>query len=89
MTGLDKAMHEMAFFQANFMLQTPHHHDEHHHHHPPPSLNSILPQDYHGKHMPFNLPHTDTSDYKCFWHLKCISIRHRPCGLLHSIPSIY
>ncbi|WJX62492.1 Homeobox-leucine zipper protein ATHB-13, variant 2 [Trifolium repens] len=41
-------MHEMAFFQANFMLQTPHHHDEHHHHHPPPSLNSILPQDYHG-----------------------------------------
>jgi homeobox-leucine zipper protein len=53
MTGLDKAMHEMAFFQANFMLQTPHHHDEHHHHHPPPSLNSILPQDYHGKHMPF------------------------------------
>ncbi|XP_058772423.1 homeobox-leucine zipper protein ATHB-13-like [Vicia villosa] len=40
-------MHEMAFFQANFMLQTPHHHDDHHHHQPP-SLNSILPQDYHG-----------------------------------------
>ncbi|MED6182007.1 hypothetical protein PIB30_024797 [Stylosanthes scabra] len=45
----------MAFFPANFMLQTPHHHhDEHHHHqhHPPPSLNSILPtcspHDYHG-----------------------------------------
>ncbi|CAL0315169.1 unnamed protein product [Lupinus luteus] len=38
----------MAFFSANFMLQTPHH-DEHQ---PPPSLNSILPtctpQDYHG-----------------------------------------
>ncbi|CAK8536780.1 unnamed protein product [Lathyrus sativus] len=39
-------MHEMAFFQANFMLQTPHHHEDHHHQ--PPSLNSILPQDYHG-----------------------------------------
>ncbi|CAL5188720.1 unnamed protein product [Lathyrus oleraceus] len=37
----------MAFFQANFMLQTPHHHEDHHHHQPP-SLNSILPQDYHG-----------------------------------------
>ncbi|MED6163692.1 hypothetical protein PIB30_082502 [Stylosanthes scabra] len=39
----------MAFFPANFMLQTPHHHDDHH---PPPSLNSILPtcspHDYHG-----------------------------------------
>ncbi|CAI8587857.1 unnamed protein product [Vicia faba] len=40
-------MHEMAFFQANFMLQTPHPHDDHHHHQQP-SLNSILPQEYHG-----------------------------------------
>ncbi|XP_028808426.1 homeobox-leucine zipper protein ATHB-13 [Neltuma alba] len=44
----------MAFFPANFMLQTPHpedHHHHHHHHHQPPSLNSLLtscaPQDYH------------------------------------------
>ncbi|KAK7274783.1 hypothetical protein RIF29_15882 [Crotalaria pallida] len=38
----------MAFFSANFMLQTPHHDD----HQPQPSLNSILPtctpQEYHG-----------------------------------------
>ncbi|KAI4328408.1 hypothetical protein L6164_020765 [Bauhinia variegata] len=38
----------MAFFPANFMLQTPRQED----HQPPPSLNSILPscapQDYHG-----------------------------------------
>ncbi|XP_010256832.1 PREDICTED: homeobox-leucine zipper protein ATHB-13-like [Nelumbo nucifera] len=38
----------MAFFQANFMLQTPHEED----HHPPTSLNPILPsctsQDFHG-----------------------------------------
>ncbi|XP_061338792.1 homeobox-leucine zipper protein ATHB-13-like [Gastrolobium bilobum] len=38
----------MAFFQANFMLQTPHRDD----HQPPPSVNSIqppyTPQDYHG-----------------------------------------
>ncbi|KAK7362223.1 hypothetical protein VNO77_04331 [Canavalia gladiata] len=39
----------MAFFPANFMLQTPHQDD---HHQPPPSLNSIItscaPQEYHG-----------------------------------------
>ncbi|XP_028762106.1 homeobox-leucine zipper protein ATHB-13 [Neltuma alba] len=35
----------MAFFSANFILQNPHQED---HHQPPPSLNSILPQDYHG-----------------------------------------
>ncbi|KAF7828077.1 homeobox-leucine zipper protein ATHB-13-like [Senna tora] len=43
-------LYEMAFFPANFMLQTPHPED-HHHHQPPPSLNSLLPscapQDYH------------------------------------------
>ncbi|PKI36849.1 hypothetical protein CRG98_042798 [Punica granatum] len=41
----------MAFFPANFMLQTPHE-DEHNHHQPPTSLTQILPsctpQDYHG-----------------------------------------
>ncbi|XP_054825299.1 homeobox-leucine zipper protein ATHB-13-like [Prosopis cineraria] len=42
----------MAFFPANFMLQTSHPEDHHRHHHqPPPSLNSLLPscapQDYH------------------------------------------
>ncbi|KAK9935178.1 hypothetical protein M0R45_022290 [Rubus argutus] len=41
----------MAFFQANFMLQSPHHED-HDHHQPPTSLNPLLPsctpQDYHG-----------------------------------------
>ncbi|KAG8654089.1 homeobox-leucine zipper protein ATHB-13 [Manihot esculenta] len=40
----------MAFFPANFMLQTPH--EEDHHHQPPTSLNPILPsctpQDFHG-----------------------------------------
>ncbi|XLT88463.1 hypothetical protein HN873_010216 [Arachis hypogaea] len=40
----------MAFFPANFMLQTPHHHHQDEHQ-PPPSLNSILtscaPQEYH------------------------------------------
>ncbi|KAG5059402.1 hypothetical protein AAZX31_01G042800 [Glycine max] len=45
-----KTCNEMAFFPANFMLQTPHHDD--HHHQPPPSLTSILPtcapQEYHG-----------------------------------------
>jgi len=43
------ACNDMAFFPANFMLQTSHQ-DEHHQ--PPPSLNSIItscaPQDYHG-----------------------------------------
>ncbi|XVF43087.1 hypothetical protein PTKIN_Ptkin02bG0012300 [Pterospermum kingtungense] len=46
----------MAFFQANFMLQTPHEEDHHHHHHqhqPPTSINQMLPasctpQDFHG-----------------------------------------
>ncbi|MED6150024.1 Homeobox-leucine zipper protein ATHB-13 [Stylosanthes scabra] len=41
----------MAFFPANFMLQTSHHHHQDEHQ-PPPSLNSILtscaPQEYHG-----------------------------------------
>ncbi|MED6217795.1 Homeobox-leucine zipper protein ATHB-13 [Stylosanthes scabra] len=41
----------MAFFPANFMLQTTHHHHQDEHQ-PPPSLNSILtscaPQEYHG-----------------------------------------
>ncbi|KAK4263446.1 hypothetical protein QN277_028849 [Acacia crassicarpa] len=43
----------MAFFPANFMLQTSHPEEHHHHphHQPPPSLNSLLtscaPQDYH------------------------------------------
>ncbi|XVF03372.1 hypothetical protein REPUB_Repub04eG0255300 [Reevesia pubescens] len=39
----------MAFFQANFMLQTPHEED---HHQPPTSINQMLPsctpQDFHG-----------------------------------------
>ncbi|WCJ27608.1 Homeobox-leucine zipper protein family [Euphorbia peplus] len=43
----------MAFFPANFMLQTPHEEDHHHHHQPPTSLNPLLPssctpQDFHG-----------------------------------------
>ncbi|MBA0782898.1 hypothetical protein Gotri_000711 [Gossypium trilobum] len=41
----------MAFFPANFMLQTPHEED-HHHHQPPTSINQMLPsctpQDFHG-----------------------------------------
>ncbi|KAK4261144.1 hypothetical protein QN277_004186 [Acacia crassicarpa] len=36
----------MALFPANFILQNSHQED--HHHQLPPSLNSILPQDYHG-----------------------------------------
>ncbi|KAK4788908.1 hypothetical protein SAY86_020227 [Trapa natans] len=46
---------EMAFFPANFMLQTPSHEeaDVHHHHHPAPSFSQIFssnctPQDYQG-----------------------------------------
>ncbi|XP_022957514.1 homeobox-leucine zipper protein ATHB-13-like [Cucurbita maxima] len=42
----------MAFFPANFMLQTSHEDHDHHHHSSPPSLNPILPsctsQDFHG-----------------------------------------
>ncbi|PRQ40817.1 putative transcription factor Homobox-WOX family [Rosa chinensis] len=42
----------MAFFQANFMLQSPHHEDHHDHQQPPTSLNPLLPsctpQDFHG-----------------------------------------
>ncbi|CAL5396240.1 unnamed protein product [Camellia sinensis] len=42
----------MAFFQSNFMLQTPHEDGHHHHHQPPTSLGPILPpcasQDFHG-----------------------------------------
>ncbi|MBA0698921.1 hypothetical protein Goari_000600 [Gossypium aridum] len=42
----------MAFFPANFMLQTPHEEDHHHHHQPPTSINQMLPsctpQDFHG-----------------------------------------
>ncbi|XVE91455.1 hypothetical protein REPUB_Repub01dG0011300 [Reevesia pubescens] len=41
----------MAFFQANFMLQTPHDLEDHHHQ-PPTSINQLLPsctpQDFHG-----------------------------------------
>ncbi|XAR56024.1 hypothetical protein NMG60_11036304 [Bertholletia excelsa] len=43
---------EMAFFPANFMLQTPQEDDRHHHHQHPTSLSSLLPpctpQDFHG-----------------------------------------
>ncbi|XVF85964.1 hypothetical protein PTKIN_Ptkin17bG0159600 [Pterospermum kingtungense] len=42
----------MAFFPANFMLQTSHEEDHHHHHQPPTSINQMLPSctpsDFHG-----------------------------------------